>query len=285
MTFIREENHFIQSSKSYALLSKVAVRCGSAHASYTPNGTLHRHYHHEILIIRSGSGTHLIDDKTYNVESNQIFFLRPGQIHQFKPVPGTEFFFVAIDNEELSMMEAYTLSDFEFFHSFYNSDYIVLNNLDSIIDIVTILELETSHFSNEVNHSLLVCSYLSILLIKLQREFLSLVDYSSRVMSNELLQRFNILIDSSSFCFRFVKDYADCLHVSSNYLNEVVKKLTGKSASYWIYRSFVLECKRRLKTSPDSIFKISHDLGFKEPTHFTRFFKRFTGLTPRSFRG
>ena len=54
---------------------------------------------------------------------------------------------------------------------------------------------------------------------------------------NELVMVFNQLVDDPNCSFRFVKEYAQHLHVSATYLNDTVKKVTGKPASFWIQKT------------------------------------------------
>lgn len=285
MRTIKVEDHLEETDiKQTQLAQKGGVRCSSAHAAYTPTGLLHRHAHHEILIIHRGGGTHQVDDHVYTVEDNQVYFLRPGQIHQFQPAPNTEFYFVAIDNAEVALQGPYSLSDFEFFQSFQSTGQLVLQSIEPIIDLVKILQTETHQSYERTNQSLLVGGYLTVLLVRLQREFLRSKENATPDRRPELISKFNQLIDSPNSHSRFVKEYASKLHVSANYLNEMVKDYTGEPASHWINLSIITEAKRRLKLTHKSIAEIALELGFQEATHFSRFFKKHVQTTPNQFR-
>lgn len=262
---------------------KNPVRCSSSHLDYRPNGRAHRHQHHEILIIIKGSGTHVIDYVTYPVQDGQIFFLRPGQVHQFMPDTGSIFHFVAIDKESILLKSGVYINGFEFFQSFNTQAFILLSDLSEILKTITVLETETKRNDRPYNQAILISGYLMVFLVQIQRAFL---DRNTAPASDrsELVERFNQLIDDPEVCDRFVQNYAKRLHVSANYLNECVKRETLRPASNWIQEKTLIEAKRLLRLTDVGIGEIGLQLGFKEMTHFTRFFKTKTNMTPVQFR-
>ena len=98
------------------------------------------------------------------------------------------------------------------------------------------------------------------------------------------VRKYKSLISNSFLENREVSFYADQLNVSANYLNEMVKAETGISAKRHISERVLLEAKNLLLYSGLDIAEISYALQFSEPTHFTKFFKKETGSTPKSFR-
>lgn len=81
-----------------------------------------------------------------------------------------------------------------------------------------------------------------------------------------------------------VASLAEALHISSNYLGDVVRKKLGRSAQQHIRHEIVQEAKRQLRYSETPISEISYSLGFKYPHHLTRVFKREEGITPNQYR-
>jgi len=98
------------------------------------------------------------------------------------------------------------------------------------------------------------------------------------------VRKYKNLINSSFLESREVRYYAERLNVSANYLNEIVKSETGISAKKHITARLLLEAQNLLRYSEMDIAEISYVLQFSEPTHFTKFFKKETGLTPKSFQ-
>lgn len=81
-----------------------------------------------------------------------------------------------------------------------------------------------------------------------------------------------------------VKYLAENVHLSTNYLSDLLKKETGMSAIEYINFFIIEEAKNRLLISNESISEIAYSLGFEYPQYFARIFKRKTGMTPTEFR-
>lgn len=263
----------------------VQVRYSGQEASYKPIRGLHQHTHYEILLIKKGGGEHIVDYVTYPVVDNQVFFLRPGQVHQFKPAPETIFYFVAFDNNAIQLNSVIQLNQFEFFQSFNTTGFVIIKDIDFFVSTIKYLMDDSSMSPSPLNQNTLICSYLMIFLIKLQREFIhSCIHSKDLIRGSDIVREFNRVLDDTSLMFRFVHEYAKFLHVSPNYLNESVKRETGKSVSTWINDKLLLESKRRLMQRDKSISDIAKELDFPDATHFSRFFKRYSGITPKVFR-
>ena len=67
-------------------------------------------------------------------------------------------------------------------------------------------------------------------------------------------------------------------------LNDHVKRATGVTAGHLIRQRVLTEAKRQLVFTGQAIHEIAYDLSFSDPSHFTRFFRKQTGMTPQSFR-
>ena len=74
------------------------------------------------------------------------------------------------------------------------------------------------------------------------------------------------------------------LHVTPNYLNARCNELLGKPAGAVIRERILLEAKRQLVNRDAGIAGIGYDLGFTDNSYFTKFFRKYTGLTPEAFR-
>ena len=81
-----------------------------------------------------------------------------------------------------------------------------------------------------------------------------------------------------------VKFYADMICLTSKYLSSVIYEISGKHASDWIHEYIVLEAKAFLKSTDMNLKDISDTLCFCTPSHFGRFFKRYTGYTPSEYK-
>ena len=81
-----------------------------------------------------------------------------------------------------------------------------------------------------------------------------------------------------------VQQLAGQLHMSANYLSDLLKKETGYSSQEIIHQYIVELAKERLRHTNQQVAQISHDLGFEYPQYFSRMFKQKTGSSPLAFR-
>lgn len=101
---------------------------------------------------------------------------------------------------------------------------------------------------------------------------------------SRLLPEYKKLVSEHFMSERKVSTYADMLHVTSNHLNKVIKKETGKTAHELIEEMILLEAKALVMHTAKSIAEIAYQLNFNDPSHFNKFFKKMSGMTPRQYR-
>lgn len=87
----------------------------------------------------------------------------------------------------------------------------------------------------------------------------------------------NIGLPSVAYC-------ASKLNLSANYFGDLIRKETGKTALEYIQLKVIALAKQKIQENRKPLNEISDELGFRYPSHFTRLFKRKTGLTPNEFR-
>ena len=78
--------------------------------------------------------------------------------------------------------------------------------------------------------------------------------------------------------------YAERLAMTSDRLNDHVKRAAGVTAGHLIRQRVLTEAKRELVFTGRAIHEIAYELGFADPSHFARFFRKQTGMTPQDFR-
>lgn len=99
-----------------------------------------------------------------------------------------------------------------------------------------------------------------------------------------ILNQYQQLLNKFYLEKKTVEEYASLLSITPNHLNDVIKQVTGKTARSFIVERILLEAKNLLTHTQIDIADISHNLQFDEPTNFSKFFKKYVGLTPLQFR-
>lgn len=81
-----------------------------------------------------------------------------------------------------------------------------------------------------------------------------------------------------------VQFFADQLRLSSNYLGDIIKYFTNKSAIETIHDFVINRAKKLLTESNLNNAEIAYELGFEYPNYFAKLFKKHTQLTPKEYR-
>jgi AraC-like DNA-binding protein len=99
-----------------------------------------------------------------------------------------------------------------------------------------------------------------------------------------LFRKFLLLASRHCHRRRSVEYYADALSVSPRYLSAVAKQKSNLTALAWINGLVIRQAKNLIENPHLSIQQVSDELNFANPSFFSQYFKKHTGLTPKAFR-
>lgn len=99
-----------------------------------------------------------------------------------------------------------------------------------------------------------------------------------------LLCRFMSLLPDHVHRERTVAYYADALCVTPQYLERIVKALSKHSVKEWIQNTLIAKVNERLLSSNDSIQSLTSAFGFVDQPTFTKYYRRYMGITPTQYR-
>lgn len=100
----------------------------------------------------------------------------------------------------------------------------------------------------------------------------------------DIIREYNILVEKHFREYHQVKDYANLLFKSPKTLSNIFLKYGDKSPLAFINDRIVLEARRLLLYSKKSTEEIANELGYKDSSHFSKFFKRHQKVSPSELR-
>ncbi|MCH5226794.1 MAG: AraC family transcriptional regulator [Muribaculaceae bacterium] len=116
------------------------------------------------------------------------------------------------------------------------------------------------------------------------RQFITRHKVNSDIVSQFQQNLQNYFLENEIVNTPNVGYFAEKASLSTGYFSNLIKKETGTSPKDLISLKLIDEAKRRLIETNQDISVIAYSLGFDYPAHFTRLFKKITGLTPTEYR-
>ncbi|MEZ0612088.1 helix-turn-helix domain-containing protein [Fibrella sp. WM1] len=244
----------------------------------------HRKDHYLLVFIRRAGSRQWIDTTPYVLRDNAVYFTGPSQVIVKEGMKQLWSTGLAFTREFLSLQENASLTKLPLLQNPYNVHELLLSEAD-----VSVVEALLTNITAEYQHpgewqQRMLSAYLTVLLTYLSRLYTTQCMDMPPSADTLLLKTFQAKIDEGFREQHEVSDYAALLHLSAGHLSEVVKQQSGKPAIKHIHDRIVLEARRLLFHTNDSLKEIAFDLGFADASYFNRFFKRETGLTPADYR-
>lgn len=250
-----------------------------------------------LIVFKEGTcGKLTYGHNSYDFEEGTLIFFAPGQVMQYE----------GNLEQDLDHKEAWRLA--------FHPDLIRKSELGNQIDAYSFFNYDLNeglHLSetekNTVEEILakVVNEYNQHIDKHSQRLIIAnihlLLDYCSRYYDRQFYTRSNLNSDLVSKFERLLKTYyqtskvhdlgvpsvsfcASELNLSPNYLSDLLKRETGKSAQEHIHAFIIEKAKNKLLNSSNSISEIGYSLGFEYPSNFSNLFKSKTGISPKEFR-
>lgn len=248
----------------------------------------HRHNYYTIIWPVTATGKHIIDFKEYPILPHHVFFVSPEQVHQVitDPKPtGYVILFTPEFLEKNSIREDF-IANLKLFQKSDETPPLPLT--ERMIGPLTMFaEQMLAAFRSETDMRFeTIGAYLKLFLIECNGHCSLFPGSNTQTIEvgKTLVRQFKAVVEKHYKTWHQVKDYAEELNVSPNYLNEVIKSSLNISAKDFIQNRLMLEAKRMTIFTGKSIKEIGFELGFDDPSHFSKFFKSNTGLSLVEFK-
>ncbi len=247
----------------------------------------HRHNYYMLLLPTAGRGRQLIDFERYPIETGRLFLMYPGQVHAWEKDAQLKGYLIFFTTEFFSLdYHPVYLNEFPFFKPGNRQPFVEVD-LQGHPRLLPLFKLMYNEYSEAGTDSFfLLRFYLNIILTECRRLFENQQPATPVAMNNiqQLVNRFEALIEQHYREKHFVRDYAKMMCITPNYLNTVISHATGKSAGELIRERIMMEAKRLLLYQKGTVAEVGSALHFDDNSYFCRFFKKYEGVSPETFR-
>ncbi|TPN84741.1 helix-turn-helix domain-containing protein [Aquimarina algicola] len=242
----------------------------------------HRIKFHSLLIITKGQGEHTIDFIPQKLYPGVIIPLTKEQVHHFEKPLQVEGFVISFE-EHFITSKISEQNLFHFFQLFHNP--VILIGEENIKKLIPFFDLlQNIHIDTNVNlKSELINTTFMGLLFQIKRHSIYQHDIFESQRFKDFLAFKQLLLKKYNQSHN-AKDYAKELSFSYKYLNDICKEICNQTAKSFIDNWLLLEIKRNISEKKYTSQEIAFKMGFNEPSNFIRFFKKFTGVTPKHFQ-
>lgn len=238
----------------------------------------HRKSHYFFILMLKGATRHGVDLQQIEVNSNELLFILPHQIHQL-PLgkDDADYFKLGFDDDCLSLLPR----QYPFLINPLNNPKIsftpaVAARLQAIFNVLAQL-LQSMDTDPE-----LILAHLNSLLTEINAAYFQVGKNPADDKLSAYI-RFKLFIEKRLTDHPTIQDIAEALGINTNSLYSIVKHYSGLSRKEFITQRLILEAKRRIYYSESSIKELAYDLGFNDPEYFSRLFKKVTGTTISAF--
>ena len=247
----------------------------------------HRHGRlFQVLFLFNGDMTVSLDDEHRQLRGNWAICIPPGTVHGFSFPIGTngEVLTVEIamlsDGDEQDHGNLKPMIEQARFVNFSDSDVLFMQ-------IRQYLNLIREELGNTERFYTLALNWLVkmvLLNLKRQLENSSTIQTGQQRAKQVMLNHFRELLENHYRMHWTVKQYASALHISTSSLNRLCTEYLGITAKRAIQDRLLVEVKRRLIYTRKPIDSVAYTLGFKDPSYFSRIFKKLEGESPSDYR-
>lgn len=234
----------------------------------------------EMIWLTKGHFQIMFELETFEVSAGMILFLAPGQAFHVRST---------MDMEGLVIRFPVGFMPTELNSPYPNLTYCISRIFEidkltatSIMHVIQCMRQELADSHSQKTEVL--SGYIKIILIYLIRQRSLVHRPSFKADMTALARRFFDLLERRYHVSKKVKQYADELAVTPNYLNQIIKQETGMSASANIRKRLLLQAKRMALVEGVSMKAVAYKLGFEDTAHFSKFFKMGCGCNFTDYR-
>ncbi|HVU99551.1 MAG TPA: AraC family transcriptional regulator [Puia sp.] len=228
---------------------------------------IHRHEHFELIYLNAGQLDCKVDMEEYALSAGDICLIRPGSLHHFTRQNDPRGFLLCFASRFGRLSQSLL--------------QVPKDKQAAMTELLGCMKHEQDHGGRYRSEAL--GEFLKIFLIYLSR--LSAGQPRPCVnRATHIFDQFMDLLEKKYSTHHRPADYSEELFLSTSYLNQTIKAVSGRTTSYHIHQRVVLEAQRMAVYANSSLKEAASNLGFEDICHFSRFFKKAAGQSFKEFK-
>jgi len=243
--------------------------------------TTHRTDFYQIIWFQQGNPTHLVDFNPIKIKPNTILFLNRDVVQRFdskvkfggKIILFTDSFFCRTESDTKFLRSSILFNDL------FTISQIQIPKQSKIFEVLLQQMAEESQNIKDNYQSDILQNLLHVFLLQAERERRK-QDFTeiSKGADLDYVLLFKDLLETNYKNQKQVGYYAKENLITEKRLNQATTKVLGKTPKEIIHDRIMLEAKRILAHTTESVKEIGYDLGFEEPTNFIKYFRKHSKL-------
>ena len=271
---VQEANRFYldaHSRKHHAL----KVVCGGCEHCW-PNYRIDRSDFpfYSIEFVARGKGTVILQDEEYRLYAGRVFSYGPGIAHVIASEaddPLVKYFVDFIGPDAPKMLR-----------KFGPAPGCVVQVASPEV-ILQIFENLIRNGQTDSPYTLLLCKViLEQLILKIAET--SICEHPRAKASFYTYQKSREIIEKNFLNLHSLDQIAEECNIDSAYLCRLFKRFGNRSPYQYLMRMKMNLAAQKLQSTNSSVKEIAFELGFNDPFHFSRVFKRIFGIPPSAFK-
>lgn len=242
----------------------------------------HRDNHYQLMLATKGSFKLNIDFQNIVFDTPTLVGVFPEQVHYIIDIISPKGWIInfdpsLVDNDLLQHLESKMNTPVTL-----EQHTGLFHNLSTVMALMEKLQLEsTNRFNHKAIHNLLN-GMINLIVGEITA---SLSSHTNKTRRGIIIKdAFSQLVKKHYKTWKQPTQYAAALSISVAHLNDTVKVLTGNPVSVHIQEASILEAKRLLYFTDNSVKEIAYQVGYNEPVYFGKLFKKVTNSSPLEFR-
>ncbi|SDE38119.1 AraC-like ligand binding domain-containing protein [Paenibacillus sp. UNCCL117] len=271
-------------------LQKLGIYVRADADDWQYNWPVHTHEGLEVYYFQRGNANYVIGEEIYDLFPGDMLLFRGSTIHRVNPSKDVPYIRSYVNFTEAFLREQMPEDMFEKLMSMFEAPNGMLirwspEERDEVATYFRAIHRENEHES--FGYQLILKTLLTQLLIATYRKAKRLHEIApagQQSHSQENVRRILQYINQHYTENFSLQELSKELYLNKYYMCHCFKEVTGSTINNYVISKRIEEAKKLLRTTDEPVAFISEKLGFNTAVHFSRSFKKFTGISPQHYR-